>query len=48
MFTLRYKADVPVQSRPHAPTVAKFETYEEAVAHLDDQPNSELLEVVER
>lgn len=48
MFTLRYKADAPLQPRPHAPTVEKFHDYEDAVAHLAVQPNSELLEVVER
>ena len=48
MFTLRYRADAPFQPRPHAPCVAMFATYGEAVAHLEEQPNNELLEVVER
>ena len=48
MFTLRYKHDAPVQPRPHAPTVAKFRTYAEAIDHLADQPNADVLEVVER
>lgn len=48
MFTLRYKYNAPVQPRPHAPTVAKFHTYAEAIDHLDEQPNSDVLEVVER
>lgn len=48
MFTLRYKSSAPVQPRPHAPTVAQFETYGEAVDHLDQQPNQDVLEVVER
>jgi hypothetical protein len=48
MYTLRYRADAPIQPRPHEPTVAKFRTYGEAVDHLDAQPNRELLEVVER
>jgi len=48
MFTLRYKTDAPVQPRPHAPTVAKFNTREEAEAHLEKQPNRDRLEVVER
>jgi hypothetical protein len=48
VFTLRYRADAPIQPRPHAPTIAKFTTHAEAAAHLDDQPNAEFLEVVER
>ena len=48
MFTLRYKHDAPLQPRPHEPTVAKFATYAEAIDHLDEQPNSDVLEVVER
>lgn len=48
MYTLRYRADAPIQPRPHEPTVAKFHTFGEAVDHLDAQPNRELLEVVER
>lgn len=48
MYTLRYKHDAPLQPRPHAPTVAKFHTYQEAVDHLDEQPNSDVLEVVTR
>lgn len=48
MFTLRYKATAPLQPRPHAPTVAKFNTYTEAVDHLAEQENSLDLEVVER
>ncbi len=48
MFTLRYKHDAPVQPRPHAPTVAKFHTYVEALDHLVDQPNADVLGVVER
>lgn len=48
MFTLRYTADAPLQPRPHGPTVAKFETRIEAVLHLEEQDNSDVLEVVER
>lgn len=48
MFTLRYITNAPVQPRPHEPTVAQFSTYEEAVQHLEVQPNREVLEVVER
>lgn len=48
MFTLRYRADAPLQPRPHAPTLAKFNTYAEAAAHLEDQPDHLMLEVVER
>lgn len=48
MFTLRYTYDAPVQPRPHAPTVAKFANYVEAIDHLADQPNADVLEVVER
>jgi hypothetical protein len=48
MFTLRYRADAPLHPRPHAPTVARFETYAEAADHLEAQPNADLLEVVER
>lgn len=48
MFTLRYIHNAPLQPRPHAPTVAKFFTYAEAVDHLDAQPNRDVLEVVER
>lgn len=48
MFTLRYRRTAPIMPRPHEPTVAKFLTYEEALAHLEEQDNSEVLEVVER
>lgn len=48
MYTLRYRSTAPIQPRPHEPTVAKFQTYGEAVDHLDAQPNKEDLEVVER
>lgn len=48
MFTLRYRHDAPLQPRPHAPTVANFATYSDAVDHLDAQPDELLLEVVER
>ena len=48
MFTLRYKYDAPLQPRPHAPTVAKFHTYEEASEHLSNQDNADVLEVVTR
>ena len=48
MFTLRYRADAPLQPRPHAPTVARFATYEEAADHLEEQPNADVLEVVKR
>ena len=48
MFTLRYCPDAPLQPRPHAPTVAKFATYAEAIDHLAKQPNNYVLEVVER
>jgi len=48
MFTLRYRADAPLQPRPHGPTVAKFFSHAEAAAHLVAQPNAEFLEVVER
>lgn len=47
-YTLRYTAAAPIQPRPHEPTVAKFDTYGEAVAHLEQQPNRDVLEVVER
>ena len=47
-YTLRYKADAPIQPRPHEPTVDKFETYGEASEHLEAQPNRDVLEVVER
>lgn len=47
-YTLRYQANAPLQPRPHAPTVDKFTTRVEAVLHLEDQPNSDVLEVVER
>jgi hypothetical protein len=48
MFALRYKVDAPIQPRPHRPCVPKFETRDEAVAHLEEQDNSYDLEVVER
>lgn len=48
MFTLRYTADAPLQPRPHGPTVPTFATYAEAAAHLEDQPEHLMLEVVER
>lgn len=48
MFTLRYRADAPLQPRPHAPTLGKFDTHAEAVDHLETQSNGEMLEVVER
>jgi hypothetical protein len=47
-FTLRYKVDAPIQPRPHEPTVAKFDTYGEALEHLEKQPEHLMLEVVER
>jgi hypothetical protein len=48
MFTLRYTANAPLVPRPHAPTVPMFDTYEEAEAHLNEQENADVLEVVER
>lgn len=48
MYTLRYTAGAPLQPRPHQPTVAKFATYGEALAHLEQQPDHLMLEVVER
>lgn len=48
MFTLRYIKGSPAQPRPHGPTVPTFTTRTEAVLHLEDQPNREVLEVVER
>lgn len=48
MFTLRYMHNAPIQPRPHAPTVPKFETFGEAIDHLEDQPNRDVLEVVQR
>lgn len=48
MYTLRYTAEAPITPRPHEPTVKQFATYEEAAAHLEQQPEHLMLEVVER
>jgi hypothetical protein len=47
-YTLRYTKDAPIQPRPHAPTVPMFGTLCEAIDHLDEQPNKDVLEVVKR
>lgn len=48
MYTLRYKREAPYENRPHDPCVARFATEAEALAHLEDQPNANDLEVVLR
>lgn len=47
-YTLRYTREAPLTPRPHEPTVAKFDTYGEALAHLEAQPDHLMLEVVKR
>lgn len=48
LYTLRYIKGAPIQPRPHAPTVAKFAKFGDAIDHLDEQPNRDVLEVVKR